>query len=910
MRSVAQQENSLVRLSRMPYPGQFSCVNAGLLRLALALMVVLSIILPASGRAGSATPIFVLHSYSQEYPWTKRQHEAFMQSLVATLPGAVDASVEYLDGKRVPYTAAYGTYFAGYLARKYARFAPKLIYVTDDNALVFAIAHLNRVFPKVPIIFSGINDYGMKQRIDPNYVTGVFENKEIAPNLELMRRIAPGVQDILVVGDESETFQAIKHDVIADIARQPDVRAHFISDGRIEQLIADLKVRSEKFVFLTTLGAITDATGRTLTLPEVVAAIVNAGRFIVISMEDVYLFPGVLGGYVTSGHKQGAAAAEMSARYLSGTAIAAIKPIEKSPNEYIFDGAELAKLGIKLPADLSSGATILNPLPTIYERYLPLIVRSLYVFALLLGLSLATFSFILIRKNRQIARHAIAITAQSRRISESEEKLRGLYELSPLGIALNDSNGRFFEFNEAFQRICGYSADELRSMDYWTLTPRKYGADEAQQLEILERSGLYGPYEKEYIHKDGHLVPVRLNGMLITGKDGKKYIWSIIEDITNIREASLAIARDRIRLETILRTASDGIHILNDEGLLVEANDSFLKLIGYGRDAIGHLRVEDWHSGSDRNVLLDSIKTLIDLRESIVFEAKHRRQDGTILDVEISACGIEIDGQRFVYASSRDISERKKAAAELAKLNAELELRVTQRTAELEAANKELDSFSYTIAHDMRAPVRAINAFSQMALESAEGTLDQKTVGNLKRVVAGGRHMANLIDDLLNLARLSRQEMRVQNCDMSQLAATACAALATAHPERKVIIKIQAGMTFSGDPGLMRATLDNLIGNAWKYTAKTSAARIEVGNEWRDGNTVYYVRDNGAGFDMRYVHKLFAPFQRLHHRDEFEGTGIGLATVKKIIERHGGKIWIESAVNVGTTVFFTVGESV
>ena len=170
--------------------------------------------------------------------------------------------------------------------------------------------------------------------------------------------------------------------------------------------------------------------------------------------------------------------------------------------------------------------------------------------------------------------------------------------------------------------------------------------------------------------------------------------------------------------------------------------------------------------------------------------------------------------------------------------------------------------------------------------------------------------MANLIDDLLNLARLSRQEMRVQNCDMSQLAATACAALATAHPERKVIIKIQAGMTFSGDPGLMRATLDNLIGNAWKYTAKTSAARIEVGNEWRDGNTVYYVRDNGAGFDMRYVHKLFAPFQRLHHRDEFEGTGIGLATVKKIIERHGGKIWIESAVNVGTTVFFTVGESV
>ena len=207
----------------------------------------------------------------------------------------------------------------------------------------------------------------------------------------------------------------------------------------------------------------------------------------------------------------------------------------------------------------------------------------------------------------------------------------------------------------------------------------------------------------------------------------------------------------------------------------------------------------------------------------------------------------------------------------------------------------------------MRAPVRAIHGFSQIVLQSSEGKLDESSRGYLKRVVAGSLRMGALIDDLLDLARLSRQEMRRQDFNLTELAAQIAAALAEAHPARDVAVTIQPGLIINADPGLMHALIENLLGNAWKFTAKKPVARIEMGAERRDGNYFYYVRDNGAGFDMQYAHKLFEPFQRLHHANEFEGTGIGLATVKKIIQRHGGSVYVESVVDAGTTVFFALG---
>jgi light-regulated signal transduction histidine kinase (bacteriophytochrome) len=232
-----------------------------------------------------------------------------------------------------------------------------------------------------------------------------------------------------------------------------------------------------------------------------------------------------------------------------------------------------------------------------------------------------------------------------------------------------------------------------------------------------------------------------------------------------------------------------------------------------------------------------------------------------------------------------------------------------QRVAELAAANQELEAFSYSVSHDLRGPLRAIDGFSQILLEQYRDKLDQQGQHFLARMRAGSQRMWHLIDDLLSLARITRAEMHRSDVDLAQLAREVVDDLRRDDPGRAVDVAIVGEARVRGDAPLLRAALVNLLGNAWKFTSKTAAPKIELGCDRRDGVATYYVRDNGAGFDMVYAHKLFAPFQRLHQQSEFEGTGIGLATVHRIITRHGGTLWAESAPGHGATFWFTLGRS-
>lgn len=238
-----------------------------------------------------------------------------------------------------------------------------------------------------------------------------------------------------------------------------------------------------------------------------------------------------------------------------------------------------------------------------------------------------------------------------------------------------------------------------------------------------------------------------------------------------------------------------------------------------------------------------------------------------------------------------------------------LEARVAERTPRLEAANKELDAFSYSVSHDLRAPLRSIDGVSQALLEDSADTLDAKGKGHLQRVRAAARRMGELIDDLLELSRVGRAEIRRDTVGLSEIGHTIAAELRKAHPDRHVELDIQEGLVADADRGLAQIVLENLLGNAWKFTANVSPAKIQLGGKQADDNglgAVYFVRDNGAGFDMTYVDKLFRPFQRLHGHGDFPGTGIGLATVHRIIDRHGGRVWAESTVGAGATVYFTL----
>ena len=228
---------------------------------------------------------------------------------------------------------------------------------------------------------------------------------------------------------------------------------------------------------------------------------------------------------------------------------------------------------------------------------------------------------------------------------------------------------------------------------------------------------------------------------------------------------------------------------------------------------------------------------------------------------------------------------------------------------EVRRANAELEAFSYSVAHDLRAPLRAIDGFSQALLDGYTGKIDEQGRHYLDRLRENTRRMGQLINDLLGLSRVTRGELKRMDFDLAALARDAAARLKRSQPERKVDFVIPNTLRVNGDPNLMLAALDNLLGNAWKYTSRKERARIELGRERRDGQAVYFVRDDGAGFDMAFANKLFKPFSRLHSPGEFEGTGIGLATVDRIVSRHGGRVWGEGRVGEGATFYFTLGES-
>ena len=280
------------------------------------------------------------------------------------------------------------------------------------------------------------------------------------------------------------------------------------------------------------------------------------------------------------------------------------------------------------------------------------------------------------------------------------------------------------------------------------------------------------------------------------------------------------------------------------------------------------------------------------------------KKDGSEFPVEISLRPLTTDDGLLISSTIRDVSDHINAKKKIEQLNSELEIRVDERTRELGIANQELEAFAYSVSHDLRAPLRIINGYVEALLEDMGKELDGASRNYLDRIAAGIRRMGQLIDDMLKLARLSRGELDRKSTDLSQIAAVIALELESSAPDRGVEFRIAEGAIVNCDERLMSIVLQNLIGNAWKFTVGRDAAVIEFGSVGQDGGTVYYIRDNGAGFNMAYSDKLFTAFQRLHRAEDFEGTGIGLATVKRVMDRHGGHVWAESVEGQGTTIFF------
>jgi PAS domain S-box-containing protein len=341
------------------------------------------------------------------------------------------------------------------------------------------------------------------------------------------------------------------------------------------------------------------------------------------------------------------------------------------------------------------------------------------------------------------------------------------------------------------------------------------------------------------------------------------------------------------------------------DGRWIEINEALATMTGYNsEELIGHTSSElGLVDAVARAKILQSIREQGSVRN---VEIQMHTKSKEIVEVLVSVEQIELNGQACALTIQYDITELKRALSEVRRLNSDLE----QRQVALEAANKELEAFSYSVAHDLRAPLRSIDGFSQALLEDYAGKLDAEGRKYLQQVRESAHEMNRLIDALLTLSRVTRSELHCERVDVSALARSMLARLQNNEPERKAELVISDGLVANGDARLVEVVLQNLLANAWKFTGKCPMARIEVGVGQEDGRQVFFVRDNGAGFDMTYAHKLFGVFQRLHSGAEFEGTGIGLATVQRIIQRHGGRVWAEGEVGRGAMVYFTLNEEV
>ena len=400
-------------------------------------------------------------------------------------------------------------------------------------------------------------------------------------------------------------------------------------------------------------------------------------------------------------------------------------------------------------------------------------------------------------------------------------------------------------------------------------------------------------------------VPIRDRGGAIIGGIG---CW---RDITEHKDLVQALQDSEERFRATFEQAAVGIAHVGLDGKWLRVNERLCQMTGYTREELLRLTFQDITHPDDLAADLALVQALLaGEKPTYSLDKRYLRKDASILWIGLTVSLMARAGTpQYFISVIEDITERKAAEEQIRRLNEELEQRVEERTAELYIANRELESFSYSVSHDLRAPLRAIDGFSRIALQDYGGDVPPQAREYIERISDKTRHMARLIDDLLEFSRLGKKPLATQSIDLRDLAMKCTVDLKDAQANRTVDIRLGLLPTCDGDYALLKQVFINLLSNAFKFKKFCSQARIDVGSYIENGDTVIYVKDNGPGFDMRYAEKIFGVFERLHRLDEYEGTGVGLAIVKRIIERHGGRIWAISELGQGAAFYFTLSPS-
>ncbi len=482
-------------------------------------------------------------------------------------------------------------------------------------------------------------------------------------------------------------------------------------------------------------------------------------------------------------------------------------------------------------------------------------------------------------------KHAQSLIETMRKEHAADLKFRNLLESAPDAMIIAAESGRISVVNDRVEKLFGYSRSDLLGKPIEQLI--QASLDDLMHQAVGAGSELVGR------RKDGSSFPIEVSVSPLQ-TEGGRLVSSSIRDITERKRAE----QQRANLASIVDSSDDAIIGTDREGIITSWNQGAERLFGYAaNEMIGEPVLKLAPEGVDTSEIIRTLTT----GEVQRFDTVRRRRDGSLVHVSMTTSPVMSQG-RLVGVSkvARDATERIKSDEAL-----------TRAKDAAEAASRELEAFSYSVAHDLRTPLRGMNGFAQVLLDEYAGKLDHEGNLWLREIVKNAQRMGALIDALLSLSRVSRSELRREHVNLSLIAADITKSLADSQPLREVDIVIAPGLFADLDPSLARSLLDNLFANAWKFTAKSAHPRIELGQALVEGGELaFFIKDNGAGFSMEYADKLFVAFQRLHTVSEYPGTGIGLATVHRIVRRHGGRIWAEGTVGEGATFYFAVPAAV
>ena len=492
-------------------------------------------------------------------------------------------------------------------------------------------------------------------------------------------------------------------------------------------------------------------------------------------------------------------------------------------------------------------------------------------------------------------------------LNESETLFRNIFEFSPVGKSIINLNG-IVKTNAAYRKFVGYSEEELSRLKWQDYTyPEDLVRDQKIFDSILsgERDSLF--FEKRYVHKDGYVVWGDVNTFLQRDHEGKPmYFITSVQDITERKKVEESLRESEVKYRYMFANNPQPMWIYDLETLaFLEVNSAAILHYGYSREEFLSMNLKNIRPKEDIEALLKDIK---DTRDSYNpgSDWRHVKKNGDIIDVQIISHAITFNERNARHVMVLDITERKQAEEAINTLNFELEQRVIDRTIQLETANKELEAFSYSVSHDLRAPLRHITGFISLFLKNKTSELTAEEQEYLNVVTHSADEMGKLIDALLAFSRLGRAELEKTRNNTKQIIQQGLKFYESDLKERNVEIKIGKLHETYGDYQLIGQVWANLISNANKYTGKKEKAIIEFGSYIENDETVFFIKDNGAGFNMKYADKLFGVFQRLHKTRDFEGIGIGLANINRIILRHGGRCWAEGEIDKGATFYFSL----